>query len=186
MTIRCYIPTTLNALRSGLSGARAVAPDERGRSLRGEELETVEFDALCIAAALAASSALDRVIGGASSGDAADSGGDAANSGGDAAGRVGDGAGVGDGSGGARVVVAYDAPESSPREALTEGFDLIGIVRVDMTAVASFHLDEDTVWNDAVRLALESGAEAAEDRLGESDLLWYDATELPSLLDERG
>jgi hypothetical protein len=179
MTIRCYIPTTLNALRSGLSGARAVAPDERGRSLRGEELETVEFDALCIAAALAASSALDRVIGGASSGDAADSGGDAV-------GGVGDGAGVGDGSGGARVVVAYDAPESSPREALTEGFDLIGIVRVDMTAVASFHLDEDTVWNDAVRLALESGAEAAEDRLGESDLLWYDATELPSLLDERG
>jgi hypothetical protein len=55
-----------------------------------------------------------------------------------------------------------------------------------MTAVASFHLDEDAVWNDAVRLALESGAEAAEDRLGESDLLWYDATELPSLLDERG
>ena len=187
MTIRCYIPTTLNALRSGLPGARAVAPDERGRSLRGEELETVEFDAMCIAAALAASSALDRVIGGASSGESvAGSDGDVANSGGGAAGS-GDAAGpVGDGSGEARVVVAYDAPESSPREALTEGFDLIGIVRVDMTAVASFHLDEDTVWNDAVRLALESGAEAAEDRLGESDLLWYDATELPSLLDERG
>jgi hypothetical protein len=86
MTIRCYIPTTLNALRSGLPGARAVAPDERGRSLRGEELETVEFDAMCIAAALAASSALDRVIGGASSGESvAGSDGDAANSGGDAA-----------------------------------------------------------------------------------------------------
>src|SRR5699024_7814340 len=111
---------------------------------------------------------------------------DAASSGGDAAGPVGDGAGVGDGSGGARVVVAYDAPESCPRETLTEGFDLIGLVHVDMSAVASFHLDEDAVWNDAVRLALESGAEAAEDRLGESDLLWYDATELPSLLDERG
>ena len=97
MTIRCYIPTTLNALRSGLPGARAVAPDERGRSLRGEELETVEFDAMCIAAALAASSALDRVIGGASSGesvagsdgDAANSGGDAASSGGDAASEMG-------------------------------------------------------------------------------------------------
>src|SRR5699024_5299517 len=50
--------------------------------------------------------------------------------------------------------------------------------------VASFHLDEDAVWNDSVRLALESGAEAAEDRLGQSDLLWYDATELPALLDE--
>jgi hypothetical protein len=100
--------------------------------------------------------------------------------------RAGDGAGVGDGSGEARVVVAYDAPESCPRETLTEGFDLIGLVHVDMSAVASFHLDEDAVWNDAVRLALESGAEAAEDRLGESDLLWYDATELPSLLDERG
>lgn len=181
MTIRCYIPTTLNALRSGLPGARAVAPDERGRSLRGEELETVEFDAMCIAAALAASSALDRVIGGASSGESvAGSDGDAANSGSDAAGPVGDG------SGEARVVVAYDAPESCPRETLTEGFDLIGLVHVDMSAVASFHLDEDAVWNDAVRLALESGAEAAEDRLGESDLLWYDATELPSLLDERG
>jgi hypothetical protein len=187
MTIRCYIPTTLNALRSGLPGARAVAPDERGRSLRGEELETVEFDAMCIAAALAASSALDRVIGGASSGESvAGSDGDAANSGGDAA-SSGDAAGpVGDGSGEARVVVAYDAPESCPRETLTEGFDLIGLVHVDMSAVASFHLDEDAVWNDAVRLALESGAEAAEDRLGESDLLWYDATELPSLLDERG
>src|SRR5699024_3456253 len=167
MTIRCYIPTTLNALRSGLPGARAVAPDERGRSLRGEEFETVEFDAMCIAAALAASSALDRIIGGASSGESvADS--------------------DGDGAGEARVVIAYDAPESSPRETLTEGFDLIGLVHVDMTAVASFHLDEDAVWNDAVRLALESGAEAAEDRLGESDLLWYDATELPSLLGERG
>src|SRR5699024_11018179 len=142
MTIRCYIPTTLNALRSGLPGARAVAPDERGRSLRGEELETVEFDAMCIAAALAASSALDRIIGGASSGesvadsdgDAASSGVDAANSGGGAAGRVGDGTGVGDGAGEARVVIAYDAPESSPRETLTEGFDLIGLVHVDMTA----------------------------------------------------
>lgn len=171
MTIRCYIPTTLNALRSGLPGGRAVAPDERGRSLRGEELETVEFDAMCIAAALAASSALDRVV--ANGADGASSAEAVAES-------------VGDATGEARVVVAYDAPESSPRETLTEGFDLIGLVHVDMTAVASFHLDEDTVWNEAVGLALESGAEAAEDRLSESDLLWYDATELPSLLDERG
>lgn len=178
MTIRCYIPTTVNALRSGLLDAHAVAPDGRGRSLRGEELETVEFDALCIAAALAASSALGRVIGndGSTEGSDADPDGAAAGSDGAAA----------EGSGGARVVVAYDAPESSPRETLTEGFDLIGVDQVDMTAVASFHLDEEAVWNDAVRLALTSGAEAAEDRLGESDLLWYDATELASLLDERG
>ena len=158
MAIRCYIPTTLTALRSMLTDVRAVAPDAQGRSLRGEEFESAEFDAMCIAAALAANAVFDPAE--------TEPGTDAAPE--------------------RRVIVAYDAPESSPTEPLTEGFDLISLGEVDLPRVASFHLDEDAVWNDAVRLALESGAEAAEDRLGESDLLWYDATELPSLLDERG
>ena len=158
MAIRCYVPTTLTALRTTLTDVRAVAPDAQGRSLRGEEFESAEFDAMCIAAALAANAVFDPAE--------TQTGTEAAPE--------------------RRVIVAYDAPESSPTETLTEGFDLISLGDVDMTRVASFHLDEDAVWNDAVRLALESGAEAAEDRLGESDLLWYDATELPSLLDERG
>ena len=81
-----------------------------------------------------------------------------------------------------RVIVAYDAPESSPTETLTEGFDLISLGDVDMTRVASFHLDEDVVWDEAVQLAEESGPSAAEDRLGASDLLWYDSSELEQLL----
>jgi hypothetical protein len=158
MAIRCYIPTTLTALRSGLSDVRAVAPDEQSRSLRGEELEAAEFDAMCIAAAIAADAAFEP----ASESQASDE------------------------KPAPRVVVAYDAPESSSRETLTEGFDLIGIGTVDMDAVASFHLDEEAVWDEAVTLARESGPTEAEGRLGESDLLWYDATELDQLLDERG
>ncbi|WP_209325285.1 DUF6912 family protein [Brevibacterium renqingii] len=153
MAIRCYIPTTLTALRSGLADVRAVTPDAQGRSLRGEESETAEFHAMSIAALLAANAAFDRP--------------------------------TGEAVPEARVVVAYDAPESSPRESLTEGFELLGLEQVDMNAVASFHLDEDTVWDEAVQLAREHGPSAAEDRLGESDLLWYDATELPQLLAKR-
>lgn len=156
MAIRCFIPTTLTALRSTLTDARAVAPDAQGRSLRGEEFESAEFDAMCIAAALAANAVFDPAE--------TQTGTEAAPE--------------------RRVIVAYDAPESSPTETLTEGFDLISLGDVDMTRVASFHLDEDVVWDEAVQLAEESGPSAAEDRLGASDLLWYDSSELEQLLGE--
>ncbi|WP_231939415.1 hypothetical protein [Brevibacterium siliguriense] len=55
-----------------------------------------------------------------------------------------------------------------------------------MTRVASFHLDEDVVWQEAVHLAQESSSSAAEDYLGASDLLWYDSSELDQLLGEAG
>ena len=154
MAIRCYVPTTLTALRSPLTDVRAVAPDAQGRSLRGEEFESAEFDAMCIAAALAANAVFDSAE--------TQTGTEAAPE--------------------RRVIVAYDAPESSPTETLTEGFDLISLGDVDMTRVASFHLDEDVVWDEAVQLAEESGPSAAEDRLGASDLLWYDSSELEQLL----
>ena len=154
MAIRCYVPTTLTALRSPRTDVRAVAPDAQGRSLRGEEFESAEFDAMCIAAALAANAVFDPAE--------TQTGTEAAPE--------------------RRVIVAYDAPESSPTETLTEGFDLISLGDVDMTRVASFHLDEDVVWDEAVQLAEESGPSAAEDRLGASDLLWYDSSELEQLL----
>ena len=154
MAIRCYVPTTLTALRTTLTDVRAVAPDAQGRSLRGEEFESAEFDAMCIAAALAANAVFDPAE--------TQTGTEAAPE--------------------RRVIVAYDAPESSPTETLTEGFDLISLGDVDMTRVASFHLDEDVVWDEAVQLAEESGPSAAEDRLGASDLLWYDSSELEQLL----
>ncbi|AZU00398.1 DUF6912 family protein [Brevibacterium linens] len=159
MAIRCYIPTTLTALRSTLADVRAVAPDAQGRSLRGEEFETAEFDAMCIAAALAANAAFDP----------ADT---------DAPGTES----TAEATPARRVVVAYDAPESSPTEPLTDGFDLITVAEVDMARAASFHLDEDIVWDEAVQRGQESGAGAAEDHLGASDLLWYDASELEQLL----
>ncbi|MGC2940327.1 MULTISPECIES: DUF6912 family protein [unclassified Brevibacterium] len=154
MAIRCYIPTTLTALRSTLTDVRAVAPDAQGRSLRGEEFETAEFDAMCIAAALAANAEFDPAETDA----------------------------VAEAAPERRVIVAYDAPESSPAELLTDGFELITLAEVDMTRVASFHLDEDVVWDEAVRLAEETGASGAEDHLGASDLLWYDSSELDQLL----
>ena len=154
MAIRCYVPTTLTALRSPLTDVRAVAPDAQGRSLRGDEFESAEFDAMCIAAAMAANAVFDPAE---------------TRTGTEAAPER-------------RVIVAYDAPESSPTETLTEGFDLISLGDVDMTRVASFHLDEDVVWDEAVQLAEESGPSAAEDRLGASDLLWYDSSELEQLL----
>ena len=154
MAIRCYVPTKLTALRSPLTDVRAVAPDAQGRRLRGEEFESAEFDAMCIAAALAANAVFDPAE--------TQTGTEAAPE--------------------RRVIVAYDAPESSPTETLTEGFDLISLGDVDMTRVASFHLDEDVVWDEAVQLAEESGPSAAEDRLGASDLLWYDSSELEQLL----
>ena len=154
MAIRCYIPTTLTALRSMLTDVRAVAPDAQGRSMRGEEFESAEFDAMCIAAALAANAVFDPAE--------TEPGTDAAPE--------------------RRVIVAYDAPESSPTEPLTEGFDLISLGEVDLPRVASFHLDEDVVWDEAVRLAEETGPDAAEVHLGASDLLWYDSSELEQLL----
>lgn len=153
MAIRCYIPTTLTALSNGLQSVQAVAPDAQGRSLSGEDFETQEFDALCIAAALAAAEAFERA----------------------------------DESGAARrAVVAYDAAESSSSNQLTAGFDLLTLDGIDMSAVASIHLDEDEVWDEALDIAARQGHEAAEDRLGDSDLLWYDVTELPQLLNKDG
>ncbi len=151
MAIRCYIPTTLSALEAGVGTGCAVAPDAHGRGLRGEEGEEREFDALCIAAALAAAESL----------------------------QAGDPAGAGASP---RAVVAYDAPESSPRDGLTAGFELIRLETVDPTAMVSIHVDEPEVWDRAVALAGTEGHEAAEDHLGDSDLLWYDITELPELL----
>lgn len=159
MSIRCYIPTTLSALGSGLGTVTAVTPDAQGRALSGDELESLEFDAMCIAAALAASMSFE-------SGDA-----DRADS---------------DAEFSPRAVVAYDAPEAGAGRELSAGFELLTLSAVEMTRVASIHLDEAEVWNEAVRLARETGRAEAEDLLGESDLLWYDATELPELLRERG
>lgn len=58
MAIRCYIPTTVSVLRSGLASGNGITPDLAGRSLHGEELEEQEFQALQVAAALAADEAL--------------------------------------------------------------------------------------------------------------------------------
>ncbi|SIH63270.1 Uncharacterised protein [Mycobacteroides abscessus subsp. abscessus] len=82
-----------------------------------------------------------------------------------------------------RVVVANDAPAAAARQPLAEGFDLLTLEGVDMDAVASFHLDEAEVWDEALS-AGDIGS--AEDRLGESDLLWYDRSELDDLLRARG
>lgn len=150
MSIRCYIPTTLTALRAGLDSVHAVAPDVYGREAGGEELEAREFDALCIAAALAATQSFEADIAS------------------------------------PRAVVSYDAPDSSGGEGLAEGFDLLTLSEVDMSAVASIHLDEAEIWDEAADIAADTGLEAAEDHLGDSDLLWYDVTELPELLRERG
>jgi hypothetical protein len=177
MAIRCYIPTTLTALRAGLTDVRAVAPDEHARSLRGEEFETAEFDAMCIAAALAASAVFDPeaepTAGPESTGSVEAT--TPPESTGQARTEV---------APEARVIVAYDAPDSSPRTPLTAGFELVGVDEFELRAAASFHLDEDAVWAEAVEVARTAGAQAAEDLLGESDLLWYDVTELSYLLGE--
>ena len=169
MAIRCYIPTTLTALRAGLTDVRAVAPDERARSLRGEEFETAEFDAMCIAAALAASAVFGSEEVSEPEADPT-------------AGTESMDHTRTEAAPEARVIVAYDAPDSSSRTPLTDGFELLGVDEFEMTAVASFHLDEDEVWAEAVEVARTEGAQAAEDLLGESDLLWYDVTELSTLL----
>ncbi|MGR6089280.1 DUF6912 family protein [Brevibacterium sp. CSND-B09] len=157
MAIRCYIPTTLTALRSTLTDVRAVAPDAQGRRLRGEEFESAEFDAMCIAAALAANAVFAPAE--------AETGTEAAPE--------------------RRVIVAYDAPESSPAAPLTEGFELITLADVEMVRIASFHLDEDAVWDEAVQLAEDADSSAAEDHLGASDLMWYDSSELEQLLGDQ-
>ncbi|GAA1940481.1 hypothetical protein GCM10009689_21960 [Brevibacterium antiquum] len=164
MSIRCYIPTTLTAIRRGLGSVHAVVPDAHGRELGGDELEAREFDALCIAAALAATQSFD---------DAAASAQESASDSGPAAASP-------------RAVIAYDAPDSSAGEDLAEGFDVLTLPEVDMTSVASIHLDEVEIWEEAAAIAADRGHEAAEDHLGDSDLLWYDATELAELLRERG
>lgn len=153
MSIRCYIPTTLAALEAGLGSVPAVAPDAQGRGAGGDELEAQEFDALCIAAALAATLSFESV--------------------------------AADGAVSPRAVVAYDAPDSSVGEELAPGFDVLTLGGVDMKSVASIHLDEREVWDEAVELAADRGHEVAEDHLGESDLLWYDVSELSELLRER-
>ena len=153
MSIRCYIPTTLAALEAGLGSVPAVAPDAQGRGLGGDELEAQEFDALCIAAALAATLSFESVSA--------------------------------DGAVSPRAVVAYDAPDSSTSETLTSGFDMLTLEDIEMKFVASTHLDEHEVWDEAVDIAADRGHEAAEDHLGESDLLWYDVSELRELLRER-
>lgn len=150
MAIRCYIPTTLSALETGVDSGYAVAPDAEARGLRGEEGEAKEFDALCIAAALAATEALEGRDGSAPPSP--------------------------------RAVVAFDAPETCPREMLIEGFELVRLERLDPSAMVSIHVDEPDVWERAVAVAEAEGLEAAEDHLGDSDLLWYDVTELPDLL----
>ena len=168
MSIRCYIPTTLTALRRGLESVHAVAPDRHGRESGGDELEAREFDALCIAAALAATQSFEAAA-------------TSAHESGAAPQAVSE-----FGSASPRAVIAYDAPETSVGESLAEGFDLFTLAGVDMTAIASIHLDEVEIWQEAVAVAAEKGIEAAEDRLGDSDLLWYDVTELPELLREHG
>ncbi|MCM1014112.1 MULTISPECIES: hypothetical protein [unclassified Brevibacterium] len=84
-----------------------------------------------------------------------------------------------------RVVVAYDAPSTTGREPLAPGFDALTLTRVDEDRIVSVHLDEASDWEAAIELAAAHGAEAAGDRLGESDLLWYDRTELRDLLRDR-
>lgn len=164
MSIRCYIPTTLTALGTGLGSVYAVAPDARGRELGGDELEAREFDAMRISAALAATQSFESAAANAPD-EADESGAVAAVS--------------------PRAVVAYDAPDSSVGEELAPGFDVLTLGGVDMKSVASIHLDEREVWDEAVELAADRGHEAAEDHLGESDLLWYDVSELSQLLSDR-
>lgn len=151
MVVRCYIPTTVSALESDLftmSGVTAVAPDAAARSLRGEDLEGVEFEALCIAAELATDQALTRRS--------------------------------------PRAVVSYDAEDSGPVDQIAEGFELRGLSIVDLDRVASIHLDDPEDWQQALNLVnagTDSGAfDAARDYLGESDLLWFDVSELPNIL----
>lgn len=175
MSIRCYIPTTLTAIRRGLDSVHAVAPDVRGRELGGDELEAREFDALCIAAALAATQSFEAAA--ASTQESAASTQESA---------ADPESASGPGAVSPRAVIAYDAPDSSVGEELAEGFDLLTLPEVDMTAIASIHLDEVEVWEEAAVIGTDRGHEAAEDHLGDSDLLWYDATELPELLRERG
>ncbi|WP_231446689.1 DUF6912 family protein [Brevibacterium zhoupengii] len=153
MSIRCYIPTTLDALRRGLASVHAVAPDAHGRGLGGDELEAREFDALYIAAALAATQSFEAAAATTSEPSP-------------------------------RAVVAYDASDSVAGEELVEGFDLLSLPSVDMTSIVSIHIDEVEAWEEAAAIGADGGHEAAEDHLGDSDLLWYDATELPQLLHE--
>ncbi|MFE2656406.1 MULTISPECIES: DUF6912 family protein [unclassified Brevibacterium] len=84
-----------------------------------------------------------------------------------------------------RAVVAYDAPATSGREPLAPGFDALTLTRVDADRIVSVHLDEAAEWDAALELAATQGTEAAGDRLGDSDLLWYDRTELGDLLRDR-
>lgn len=174
MSIRCYIPTTLTALAGGLDSVHAVAPDAQGRELGGDELEAREFDALRIAAALAATQSFEAAA--ATTREPAPA----------SESMAGTESASGFDTISPRAVIAYDAPDSSAGEELAEGFDLLTLPEVDMAAVASIHLDEVEIWEEAADIAAGRGHEAAEDHLGDSDLLWYDATELPELLRERG
>lgn len=81
----------------------------------------------------------------------------------------------------ARVVVAYDAPDSADRQPLGGGCDLLALSAVDMDAVASVHLDEEEVWAEALTRDPESAAAG----LADSPLLWYDRSELEDLLRDR-
>ena len=76
-------------------------------------------------------------------------------------------------------------PDATAGEELVDGFDLLSLPEVDVTSIVSIHIDEVEVWEEAAKIGADGGHEAAEDHLGDSDLLWYDATELPELLRER-
>lgn len=147
MAIRCYIPTTISVLRSGLASGTGISPDRAGRNLHGEELEEQEFHALQVAAALAADGAF------AESSDPSP-----------------------------RAVVAYDAADTATTDTLGHGFESIRLDEVDPAAIASIHIDEPEVWEAAVAVLGAEGVDAAAERLGEADLLWYDVSELPQLL----
>lgn len=91
-----------------------------------------------------------------------------------------------------RVVLAADVPDSSARPGSGEASSVVLLDEVPLRYVVSVHVDEqeaeDDVWAAVAALpAADSGddeARFAVDEAGGHDLLWYDATEIPDLLDQ--
>ncbi|UZN01874.1 DUF6912 family protein [Cellulomonas sp. S1-8] len=80
-----------------------------------------------------------------------------------------------------RVVVAADVPEACVRalEAPPVPSALELVCGVDVSHVASVHVDEPAAVADVTAAA--AGDEAALERLGDRDLLWYDVSEIEQI-----
>lgn len=85
--------------------------------------------------------------------------------------------------GAARVVLAADVPAvTMADQEVYPGVVALAQQAVPSTAVVSAHVDEPATVT-AVRACLEHSREQAETTLAEADLLWFDATEIPGLID---